>query len=345
MNKRTVGEWGALYEIALDIKALDPWAWLGDEALIRVCDPLSEEDYYFGFMRKSATSRGISCFIGTEGLQGFYDMMNGGDAPSELLLAQKSLIAYFGAQEDLTEEDAALIEALNLFFKGEGDWLWFRSFEPGYTPWPLSREEVVTLTGLYRQLHAALRYLGEAKPKIAFEREEILSRRYDADAGEWVNESVPFVCPPREYEAVTIRDELMLARALKRPLVDARLELDVFGVMVPVEDEAMGKPFYPTMALLADASSGQIIEFEMFTPEDSAAEHVFSLLMGFIEKHGRPLMIYMQSPRVKAIIEPLSGETMLATEMVNFLPAINAFKLEKGITRIPGAFGDDELDE
>jgi len=44
------------------------------------------------------------------------------------------------------------------------------------------------------------------------------------------------------------------------------------------------------------------------------------------------LIIYLQDLRLKAILDILCQSAAIPLEMVNFLPAINAFKLKKGIS-------------
>lgn len=333
MNKATVSQWGRLYDIALDIKELQPWEKLRESDLIALESPMSEETVYFSFMGKNRSSFGISCFIGQKGLEGFYDLTDCRDgARSELLFKQNSLVAYFGAQKDVTQEDAALIKSLKLCFDRDGDWLYFRCFEPGYVPWPLNLEEVLLLTDLYGALYTALKELFEDAVPVDFTK-QIFCRRMNPETGAWISEVMPRSTREKQIQNVSITDELMLARIMKRPLVDARLELDVFNIMIEVEDEEYKKPFYPAMILLADAASGRIVEFEVFTPKDSETEHVIALILGFIEKHGRPLIIYLQNPRLQAILGQLCRSTAIPLEMVNFLPSINAFKLEKGITK------------
>ena len=332
MNKATVSQWERLYKITLDIKELQPWARLKSTDLIALENLMIDETYYFNFMGEDRSSYCIGCFIGQKGLEGFNQIRYSvNDMQKELIYEQYSMVAYFGAQADITHEDAALIRDLKLFFMENGDWLYFRSFEPGYVPWPLNCEEVLLLTDLFRELYSALKDLVKGDLTIDFTNQMLL-RRFDSEKSERVSETVPVPEIRKEYESVQITDELMLARIMKRPLVDAKLEFDVFNIMIPIGDEKHKKPFYPIMALLADASTGLLVEFEVFTPEDSEIEHVIAILYGFIIKHGRPLIIYLQDARLKAILDSLCRRTAIPLEMVNFLPAINAFKLEKGIS-------------
>ncbi len=333
MNKATVSQWGKLYDIALDIKELRPWSKLKDTDIIAVTSPMSEETYYFSFMGINRERYGISCFIGRRGLDGFFSLRDSGyNLQSELLCEQYSMIAYFGTQADITEEDAALIRDLKLYFPEDRDWLYFRSFEPGYVPWPLSLEEVLLLTDLFGELYAALRGLFADAPEIDFSK-QILLRRPCAESGGWVSETAPIPERRKEYQSIKLTDELLMARLMKRPLVDAKLEFDIFYIMMPLDDKEYKKPFFPMMALLVDSPTGSLIEFEIFTPKDDENEHVIALLLGFIEKHGRPLTICLQNPRLKAALELFCRSTAISLEMVNFLPSINAFKLEKGISQ------------
>lgn len=337
ISEATTAQWTELIRRALKLSKLDPWNYFRETDFLRVESLISKDSYWVSFADAGESGQSLICAAGQYGLCNLLESLCGTDAGTEeaRLYGQDSLAVYFACQEELTPYDIQLMKVCGAQASSPGDILYFRRLEPGYVPWTLTGDEVMILADLLANITSAAEDYISGKAEAFFPLGNVLARRYDKETGEWTTQSEKLHIPSREYHSELLRDELLLARLRRKQLVDARLELDVFRLPVPLDDDAGKKPFYPGMALIADEKTGQLVEFEVFTPDDSEIDTVVSLIMGFIEKYGRPLIFYVQNRKVKDMLGEVCRKIGIPVRVLSFLSAINSFKYAKGISRQP----------
>jgi hypothetical protein len=340
-EKAGITQWAILFGRITELTGLSPWQRFGADKPVLLQLPGRRDVVYAVFSQEGERRSldfcpGDDALLDRELLQGLQP-----EEAGELRFCQRFLSVRLGEQPGMTGEDYELIARMAPAYRGEEWFVWFRSFEPGYAPAALSRREVALLCDLTEQLCQALRdcETGLAVPDP--ELPEILARRWEERRG-WVSEITVLHPIRRRPEPLRVTDELLPARTLRRPVVDAKLELDSFYIPQLIADEAWPKPYYPRVLLLADSGSGQVAGYEMLTPGDSLRERLAALIEAFLESYGRPLVFYLSDPTLCALLGEYLDRLFLPWREVAFLPAVNRFKLTRGISELSGGSGNGE---
>ena len=213
-------------------------------------------------------------YLGTEGL-GIYLKAQSGramESPIEMFAGQKCLMASFEDRETLSKEDRNIIKKLELRFRGRNQWPQFRSYQPGYPPWNLTRDEAEYLTAALRQAtQMSLRFREDPDildpPRTNRYLVRVPSKAHDGYKWEdkWLEpkpleEEPEFVVPPM--------DEVRLQRikkGIKRR--GGSWEIDFFFAPAPVK-EGGDKPYYPYAILCVDSYQGIVLNANMVKPAD-----------------------------------------------------------------------------
>ena len=129
--------WRELYDLAVEIKKLEPWNYLWDMDLIEIQLPGYQEPVYCSVMGKGGQCYGIGLYEGSKGLADF-NMIATADEfmlPTAYVMGEQSnLSCYFGDREEVPREQKAVIKELGLKFRGRGQWIYFESYKKRYLP-------------------------------------------------------------------------------------------------------------------------------------------------------------------------------------------------------------------
>lgn len=294
--KVSINDWTKLYEAAIEFKNMRPWLWMSNGDIFGVKNPEDGVTAYCMIMGQMGEGYGITAYIGEEGLQGYFEMMeNIMEGNPESIHKQNCLMASFENREFLDKEDLKVIKELGYSFRGKNEWPVFRYFEPGYFPWFLNEYQARFLTVILKQAMEVANI--RIKNFDFFENtEEKCMLRYSHMNNEdiiWESETIRL--EPTE-KAVTIPqfvNEIKL-RSLKKG-VKERLGtwgVDWFHSPDPVAGDE--KPYYPVVVLFVESQSKHIINFEL-TSNDNLLEKFQEKLVELIEKFNvLPERIFVQ---------------------------------------------------
>lgn len=301
----TSEQWADLYEVAGQIKAMEPWEYLWDAEIITLILPGYAEPVYCSVLGGAGEAYGIVVYLGDEGFRSFIRLVSAPpEEPSFIAgLGQKCLVLHFGDREELDAEDRKAITALGLKFRGRGNWVYFRAMEPGYLPWYLDTAQAALLTEALRNLYMACRYYLEGTIEVDFEEGETLLRFYSEEKKSWFNTVVPL--PPvaeAGNRAIIVDDDLLLARMKKARRNQAELEFDALRLPMPVQERRGERPRLPWMLLLIDRQNWQAIDQYMAESDDEAIGETIEILADYIEKYGRPRCIFVRNEDSERVI-------------------------------------------
>lgn len=324
MEKAGIGRWAALYAHMLDIIHLEPRRRFGENLPIALRLKGQSEDFYAVFVRHLGHE--AVCFCrGVKALAACRALLAADENEVlELLYGQNFYVARFDDTQSLNEQDAEILNLLMPAFHHTWRSICFRSFEPGYLPSNLSAKDVETLSELALLLFSALTDYFASRPEIDYTASQLLRREQGKK-----NETALLPAPPSEPpKPLECSDELLRAKTRRRPLVDAKLELDMFFIPQPVADDTEPeKTFFPRVMLLADSASGQIAAYDAFSPADDIRDKLYGIITEFLEKYGRPLVICMQDKELFQIADGFLSFLEIPHRLIPFLPAVNEFKL------------------
>nr|WP_068786664.1 hypothetical protein [Paenibacillus phocaensis] len=337
--KVTNQEWLELYEAASQFKKLKPWEWLSNVHLFGVRHPRGERTGYCCVMGSGGEVYGMAVYLGTEGLQTVLDMLNG-DFEGDPLFAQHCYMLSFGSRDELYPDEYERARELGLSFRGKTAWPSFRLYEPGYVPWPLTnREDVAFMTEILEQaMEVSLAYRQDPDALLEGNGERFLVRVPAAGEGagttEWISEwrePDPADRPLEPSGRAVIVDELRMAKARRAVNGDAGIwEIDSFFIPMPIEEEE--RPFYPTMNVIADQETGQLLHYGL-TKRSEASDSLADGLLMLIESHRViPQRVVARHPRLLDELGLVLQGFGLESRIEPQLPAIEEFQQSVGGT-------------
>ncbi|MDE7262928.1 MAG: hypothetical protein K2N78_12840 [Oscillospiraceae bacterium] len=288
-------QWEALYEVAGNLKKLAPWRALCDTDILVLQLPGQSEPVYCSVMGQGGMSYGISVYPGHESFLRLKRVIDqDGHSPELLMLEQKCLACNFGDREEIEAKDRDVMKQLGLRFRGRNQWIYFRSMTPGQFPWYLDAEQADLLIQALQNLAMLCLCYMEGKLEVDFDAGETLTRWYDPEKDMWMNAVIPMPVPRLE-RTLDLQDELLLARLKRSKKTGTRLEVDSFYIPIPVQEDKLSPPVGVHMALLADKGSGLILNQNIANPDDPEYALVPSMLVDYMEEHGRPAAVYVRS--------------------------------------------------
>ena len=95
-----------------------------------------KEPVFLSAMGRNGECYGIGVYPGYRSIAGYYRLLESPDKAEQIdpLMFQNCLMCYYGNRDELAPQEREIIKALNLRFRGENNWIYFRSMEEGYTP-------------------------------------------------------------------------------------------------------------------------------------------------------------------------------------------------------------------
>lgn len=168
-GKPTLEQWTQLYEVAKTVRRMEPWTVLGEEELITLMLPGWDEPVFCSVIGSCGECFGVSIYPGYIAIDSFYRLLNTSleDKFNFLLgLEQNCLTCYFGDSKEVMPEDREVIKSLNLRFRGQKEWIYFRSLEQGCFPWFINSEQADLLIYALQNFVMAYTHIGELKVKF-----------------------------------------------------------------------------------------------------------------------------------------------------------------------------------
>ncbi|MBR0365668.1 MAG: hypothetical protein IJH94_02565 [Clostridia bacterium] len=300
MTEAGINDWKKLYEISSKLKEIKPWERLWDADIITIQQEDSEP-CYCTIMGRAGECYGIGIYQGSDGLTRFMDIMDSRDMPPlQIVRHQKCLAVYWGDRAELYKKELDIIKELGYRFRGKNQWLYFRSFNPPYAPYILSKEEVVFLTEILTQLYEALCEYKENNISVDFENQQILLR--SCVNGIWETNASEIELEYRTYPCFAINDDVFMRKMQAAKSIRSEIEIDVAYLHGQIKDKSSKKPAFIRCALIADRKAEQIIHQDMPTPDVDDDNVLANLFVNYIINMGKPKKIFVRDERNAHII-------------------------------------------
>lgn len=324
-----IEEWKRLYEVATRIQKLAPWELLWDMDLIGIqVGNEPENTVFYSILGKGGDCYGIAVYEGDDGLNSFlmltmHERMN--LSVEYAMFNQSNLTCYWGNREELSAKQRETIKELGYKYRGKNNWLYFMSYESGYYPYNLDRDEVVRMTEHLENLEMAYASYKKADIHIDFENGKMFSFVFSADKKTWHygEEPLPFTC--YNFGNLVITDKELLGELRKAPKGTFILEADVRPLGAAVSDKKFDKPANPAMSILTEANTGMIISCDMNEPDEDAMVNLAEAVIGFILKAGAPKEIRISNIIVQAALEQICETCEIKLRRVSCLKGMDDF--------------------
>lgn len=321
-------EWRQLYDAAAEFKKIAPWDWMWDTDMFAVRNPADEEMGYCCVMGKSRELFGFAVYLGTQGLEGYLKVVSEKITSSntDALHTEKCLLASFEDRKYLSNDDFAVIKQLDLHFSGTNTWPQFQSWQPGYLPWQLTKNEAVYLTFCLQQAkEVALRFkdshdmLKSSMPGYYFTR----SAKKEKGVLEWKDE---WHKPAFMHKIVIIHQDIDKVRLEKIRQMERQQkmvwEVDFFYAPACVSPKGM-RPYYPLVFLWMEQYSHFIFSMFVTTQDKYRIEFIEYCLRAFESAKNIPKEIQVRKEELLAYLQPFAQKLGFGVKLVKNLRAIN----------------------
>lgn len=330
-SKPNLAQKARLYEAAIAVKELAPWAWMTEEAVFGVQNPETGQIGFVSVMGTLGEHYAIAVYLGREGLDGFWKVHRGQmDYPEELLHVPHLQLSFENRNE-LTQKDRDEIKALELRFRGRHEWPMFRSYRPGYFPWYLEAEETQFLALVLEQLvDVAPRVRGNRRLLYVGAEDEYLVRVAEEAEGGRVWEDEIKEMPPVEPEPIPILMNAQVLEQLKSlPLSDTRIEVDLFLFPSGIGERGE-RPRSAFLLLVVEGNQGFVLGHEMFEP-DPTIEAMYGIvpvtLAALLAKMElMPKEVWVRTDILAQLLQPLAEGLAFAVKRSMRLPALDQAK-------------------
>ncbi len=301
-NQPTKEAWQDLYEVAKSIKELQPWEYLYDMDIITIKLPEREKPLFCSVMGANGECYAIGVFPGYAELSGLRKMSNWKDVPLSILMNyQNCLMCNYGDRDEMLEEDMNVLKDINLRFRGNNNWIYFRSHKSGYCQWFIDAEECELLTKALQNFAMAFVALGKGL-KVDFENGETLMREYSEERCKWINYAMPMPEIPVQWNEITIGNELLVKQLKQAKATANELECELCYVYAPIQENKKQRPYLPKMFMLANVNTQMLIKNEMLSLGQDENQLVLDMLAEYINEYGRPKTIYVRDKQMYGIV-------------------------------------------
>lgn len=279
--------------------------------LITIMLPGREEPVYCSVMGRGGECYAIGIYPGYESIHSFYRLAESSEAglPFVLGFEQNCLACHFGDREEVTSEDREVYKMLGLRFRGQNEWIYFRSLEPGYIPWHINAEQADLLIQALQNFAMAFTYFLSEKIKVDFDNDETLLRFYSPEKELWLNTAIKMPPKPIVKPKLIVDNEILMAQLKKQKCNGARLELEVAYLPAPIQENKSDRPYLPRLAILVDRSSGTPLGQHMADKGGLIEVDMLEMLTQYIKRFGRPMSINVRDDRAGRYIEDFCGKT------------------------------------
>ncbi len=315
-------EWKELYQAAKEFGDIKPWEWMIETDIFGVQNPLTGEIGYCCIMGELGEVLAMAVYLGTEGLQGYIDIIEGlvGPDDPDSMFSQDCLIVSFEDRDDIEKEDKALIKKLGLKFSGKRAWPLFRRYEPGYFPSPIYSKDIQYLTVVLQQAKDVCLRLKKDEEFLNPPEENLYLVRIHGSSGNWEDAWIE-PSPVKKTFATTQLDELRIQKIKKIAKPSAAVwEVDFFYVPTPIEAE---RPYYPYAIMISDSNSGFIHNMQLSNRSEYSAAFPAYFLSCLENNAMAPSEILVRREEVFELLQPFTMKLGIKLNMVRSLPAID----------------------
>ncbi|MBI4744394.1 MAG: hypothetical protein HY776_06210, partial [Actinobacteria bacterium] len=266
----TVHEWKELYDTAINFKQNECWNYMWDSDLFGVQNPETREIGYCCIMGRNGEHFALGVYKGSEGLDGLLKIFNAEvDTKSiDTLHVQNCIMASFEDRKFLDKNDHEIIKKLDLKFRGQNSWPFFRDYTPGFHPWYLNSKDVRFLTLALNQSIEISKRMKENPEMLKPKDDSVYLVRVpyvENDEIKWKDEWLEPVPISREIKSVDLAEDPNYIKCFEKIKKGKKKCMDTWeiGVFYSPQgvQESSERPYYPKTILYADHNSEMILSF------------------------------------------------------------------------------------
>lgn len=301
-------EWELTLQQAKTFLQVKPWENMREHDIFAILDPVSRRYLFCSVLGNRDESVGVAAYYGVEGFLSLLESFTSESLSWKHMQQQHCLFLTFEDRGDLEKSDYELIKSHPTTFRGRKSWPVFTSFKPGYFPWMMSGEEIPLIRLVMSETLAVMkeREQGQVLPQIPQEEKILLRKIKELDSEKVVFESDIVRMEDLLHEDA--EEDLALSELEKRRLskicqvVPIQIEFSIMPLDMPVQHAEEERPFFPLLAIAADADTGEVYYQEMLEYELNAYSAQKALLDVFMQMNGVPELIIVDQQTARFIL-------------------------------------------
>lgn len=329
-NTPTSRQWARLYELANEIRTLEPWKKLYDSDWFSMMLPSHKEPILVSVMGRNGECYGIGVYPGYLSIQGLYRI---GESPCgdsyesavRILQTQNNLLCYYGERNELERNDLDAIKSLNLKFGGQKNaYPFFRSSNSGFIPWFINAAQAELLAEVLEHFIGMYNFTKEKKLKFNDSQTPLL--RYDKKLKRWTIAIVDKIPMPMFVYKLNpkILSELKNIENVTTP----SLELDMLYYPRPTQKRKNDRPFFPRVLALFETKSGFALKHKMLEPTDDAVKKINDFLIEYIRESGKIKELRIRDKYFLQYIRVLCDKLGISVKIDEGMPNADLFYSE-----------------
>lgn len=327
-KEASLEQWKALYDVTTRIKEMAPWEKFWDMDIIGIRNGEEEDTAFISILGHGGDCYGVVVYEGYEGWNKFLmltmqEQMN--LSPRYAMFNQRNLTCYWGNRDELTDKQRKTIKELGYKYRGQNQWLYFVSYEPGYCPYNLDEAEVCRMTQYMKDLENALQYYYEHGASVAFDRGNMFLASFNEDKKAWQFGEEPLPFTRFQFGTLEINKEEVQKALAGVPKNKMILEADICPMGASVADKKYARPANPALCLMTDSISEMIVACEITEPKDDPVIILANQLMDFIFQCGVPKEIRVSNMIIEAGLSQICDVCGIKLRRVKRLAKLEAF--------------------
>ncbi|MBT2285005.1 hypothetical protein J7E78_15805 [Paenibacillus polymyxa] len=324
--KLLIEEARPLYEAANRFKQQASWQWLSSSHIFGVQDPESGQIGYCTVMGNGGEMYGMAVYLGTEGLNALFDLMQGNNV-EDPVFTQKCLLLSFENRDELSSEEYKQLKALGFSYRGRNAWPTFHRYEPGFVPGPVreAKELRFFATCVEQAIEVASAVQSDPDQLFPSDQRLFLTRVPELSSdgqtftwsSQWV-EPQPIVV---EETASIFIDEFQQARLRKLPCPpESFWEFGLSYLPTSIGDKE--RPYFPQIIIVTEPASGMIIHSAVAEQKRSMQQCAEELVDLLLQRGYRPSQLILSRPELAQALLPLLASIDIEVYTAERLPMV-----------------------
>lgn len=325
-----------IHSLAHAIRKAEPWQRLEEDDWFGIRDPRSGDVMVVSIMGMAEENFAVQLYLPEEGLRFWNHLLDTGTFDHSMLPSGLRMIeCEFASKEDLQDFDLAAHEHFRPV-KNTGRariaYTLFRSYRPGYFPWPIETGEAELIAIALRLVPRFDRFIdahynefyhdaGTNRPLIPLFSLKAGGDR--SEAGDWEISSCPFPEARPERLPELPRDDLFVPRLAGFDLLAGgeAWECGIFLMSDSVQHE--GRIVFPSVAL-THAGAATVVPPALGMPGDSKVTLIRRSFCDAVEAAGAlPRVLHYCDPLVEFALHEFAGMRGIKLREVDGLPNLD----------------------
>jgi hypothetical protein len=319
--------WLQLYEVAEEIKKLEPWNYLYDNDILTLVSPNYEYPIFATVMGRAGEFTGIAIYVGQE-INDLLNIIKEGYPEHMVLSYQNCFICNYIARDELIPANKIIIKELGLKYRGV--WTSFEHFESGYVPSELNIEQVKFLTDILGNFYMTFRAILEHGAMCDFAGGETLLRIYDEKVKLWHTMKCPLnlSLPKPVYPEIYMTDEVFLKRLKNTKSSKLILEMEFLNfIPIPIKGEKGKRDEFARPIIIAESINGMIYQCSLnkksdFKNEGDYYSNALNIIFEYLLKNGLPSKIIVRDEKTRLALKDSCEKLKIKLEIESELIAI-----------------------